>query len=73
MHFLRTGRPRTYVLNFNLLPHVHEVVTNLVVITYYILGDPGVTANIYTANHATFPIGICKITVQIWENFWITQ
>ena len=28
---------------------------------------------IYTANHATFPIQICKITVQICGNFWVTQ
>ena len=28
---------------------------------------------IYTANHATFPIGIRKITVQICGNFWVTQ
>ena len=28
---------------------------------------------IYTANHATFPMRIRKITVKICENFWITQ
>ena len=28
---------------------------------------------IYTANHATFPIQIRKITVQIFGNFWVTQ
>ena len=28
---------------------------------------------IYTANHATFPIQIRKITVQICGNFWVTQ
>ena len=28
---------------------------------------------IYTANHATFPIRIRKITVQICGNFWVTQ
>ena len=28
---------------------------------------------IYTANHATFPIRIRKITVQISGNFWVTQ
>ena len=28
---------------------------------------------IYTANHATFPIRIRKITVQICDNFWVTQ
>ena len=28
---------------------------------------------IYTANHATFPIQILKITVQICGNFWVTQ
>ena len=28
---------------------------------------------IYTANHATFPIRILKITVQICGNFWVTQ
>ena len=28
---------------------------------------------IYTANHATFPILIRKITVQICGNFWVTQ
>ena len=28
---------------------------------------------IYTANHATFPIRISKITVQIFGNFWVTQ
>ena len=38
----------------------------------YILGNPEVTANI-TANHATFPIRIRKITVQICGNFWVTQ
>ena len=26
-----------------------------------------------TANHATFPIQIRKITVQICGNFWVTQ
>ena len=30
-------------------------------------------AQIYTANHATIPIRICKITVQICGNFWVTQ
>ena len=38
-----------------------------------ILGDPIVTANIYTANHAAFPIRIGKITVKICGNFWVTQ
>ena len=33
-----------------------------------ILGDPEVTAN-----HATFPIWLRKITVQICGNFWVTQ
>ena len=28
---------------------------------------------IYTANHATFPIRVRKITVQICGNFWVTQ
>ena len=28
---------------------------------------------IYTANHATFPIQIRKITVQICSNFWVTE
>ena len=28
---------------------------------------------IYTANHATFPIRKCKNTVQICGNFWVTQ
>ena len=28
---------------------------------------------IYTANHAIFPIRIRKITVQICGNFWVTQ
>ena len=28
---------------------------------------------IYTANHAAFPIRIRKITVQICGNFWVTQ
>ena len=28
---------------------------------------------IYTANHATFPIQIGKITVQICGNFWVTK
>ena len=28
---------------------------------------------IYTENHATFPIQIRKITVQICGNFWVTQ
>ena len=28
---------------------------------------------IYTANHATFPIRIRKITAQICGNFWVTQ
>ena len=28
---------------------------------------------IYTANHATFPIHIRKITVQIRGNFWVNQ
>ena len=28
---------------------------------------------IYTANHATFPIQIRKITVQISGNFWVTK
>ena len=28
---------------------------------------------IYTANHATFPIHIRKITVQICGNLWVTQ
>ena len=28
---------------------------------------------IYTAKHATFPIRIRKITVQICGNFWFTQ
>ena len=28
---------------------------------------------IYTANRATFPIRIRKITVQICGNFWVTQ
>ena len=28
---------------------------------------------IYTANHATFPIRIRKITEQIYGNFWVTQ
>ena len=28
---------------------------------------------IYTANHATFPLQIRKITVQICGNFWVTQ
>ena len=28
---------------------------------------------IYTANHATFPIRMRKITVQICGNFWVTQ
>ena len=28
---------------------------------------------IYTAGHATFPIRIRKITVQICGNFWVTQ
>ena len=28
---------------------------------------------IYTENHATFPIPIRKITVQICGNFWVTQ
>ena len=28
---------------------------------------------IYTVNHATFPIQIRKITVQICGNFWVTQ
>ena len=28
---------------------------------------------IYTANHATFPIQIRRITVQICGNFWVTQ
>ena len=28
---------------------------------------------IYTANHAIFPIRIRKITVQIFDNFWVTQ
>ena len=28
---------------------------------------------IYTANHATFPIQIRKITLQICGNFWVTQ
>ena len=27
----------------------------------------------YTANHATFPIQIRKITVQICGNFWVAQ
>ena len=27
----------------------------------------------YTSNHATFPIRIRKITVQICGNIWITQ
>ena len=38
-----------------------------------ILGDPIVTANIYTANHAAFPIRIGKITVKICGNFWVTK
>ena len=28
---------------------------------------------IYTENHATFPIKVSKITVQIYGNFWFTQ
>ena len=32
----------------------------------HILGDPEVTAKIYTANHATFLIRIRNITVQIY-------
>ena len=28
---------------------------------------------IYTSNHATFPIQIRKITVKIFGNFWVTQ
>ena len=28
---------------------------------------------IYTENHATFPVQIRKITVQICGNFWVTQ
>ena len=28
---------------------------------------------IYTANHATFPIRIRKMTVQICGNFWVTR
>ena len=28
---------------------------------------------IYNANHATFPIRIRKMTVQIFDNFWVTQ
>ena len=28
---------------------------------------------IYTANHATFPIRFRKITVQTYGNFWVTQ
>ena len=38
----------------------------------FILGDPEVNANIY-CTHATFPIGIRKITVQLCGNFWVTQ
>ena len=38
-----------------------------------ILGDPEFTAHIFTANHTTFHIQICKITVQICGNFWVTQ
>ena len=37
-----------------------------------LLGDPEVAAN-FTSNHATFPIRIRKITVQICGNFWVTQ
>ena len=29
--------------------------------------------HIYTANHATFPIRIRKLTVNICGNFWVTQ
>ena len=37
----------------------------------YVLGDPEVAAlpQIFTANHATFPLRIRKITVQICGNF----
>ena len=38
-----------------------------------VLGDPEGTANIYTANRATFPIRIRKIREQICGNFWVTQ
>ena len=38
----------------------------------YLPGDPEVTANL-SANHATFPKRIRKITVQICGNFWVTQ
>ena len=37
-----------------------------------IQGDPEVT-EIYTANHATFPKQIRKITVQICCKFWVKQ
>ena len=41
--------------------------------TLKILGDPEVTANIYTANYATFSIRTRKITAQICGNFLVTQ
>ena len=39
---------------------------------FYLLGVPYMSANI-TANHATFPIHIYTITVQIFSNLWGTQ
>ena len=38
----------------------------------YLLGDQKLS-QVYTANHATFPTQIRKITVQICGNFWATQ
>ena len=49
----------------------HKVTVFITMITKY--WETQKLPQIYTANHATFPIRIRKITVPICSNFWVTQ
>ena len=53
----------------NVVFHVTDIKLRIQ-ITYWVTHK---LPQIYTANHATFPIQIRKITVQTCGNFWVTQ
>ena len=57
----------TYSCTYSILEEPHEILgRNLYWVTQKL-------PQIYTANHATFPIEIRKITVQICGILWVTQ
>ena len=64
------AEPRAGSVSINLHGYLYDPLACTYIHTYWVTQK---LPQIYTANHATFPVEMRKITVQIGGNFWVTK